>query len=993
MVCKTIIGRSDSVRRLSSDCFVQFHQTAGFFFAGSTLKKLFSLILFVLIFSAHIFSASGVLLGERDIRTVSTRWFDIIYPSRSAESVWELYNCADRVYEEVCSNLGISPQFRMTVTITPAVDALNAYFTNFPSNHIVIYDCPVPDSLAVFNNNMEDKFRHELTHAVTINMRSPFWKALDFVLGDSWNFGCYITMPTLIKEGASVVEESRGGGGRLNDGFYLHVLRQSVLQKNFQSYTELTGARDIYPQGNLSYAFGGPFSDWLQKEYGMESYSKFWYTGINMGAVTYEHAFKKVYGFSLGEAWKKFLDSVNLPDIPENPDDVDGVDFYRYGKSSGKVYTSLTSCRDGIAWIESSTAFFAQTFDGGIAGPKKLFSLSGLSSIKFSNDGRFLAVSRMETNHGTTRNEVCVYDMESGRMAFVPELSLRDAAVVDVDGEKYLVAVKTCGGKFELSVWKFVKDKSGAALSFDFVRSYGFLSSEMIFSPVDSGSGRVAFLLKDGAAWSICVADLLQDGEFFSATEIGLGGGIAARNLSFDSSDGGSRLLFSWAGRDTFPRLGLVELFGGGAELSLMDSDLSGGVYFPSSLGVRKSFAHVGNFVTENKILLSDFDSFSFEKKSAEIRTRVFCGKDFSSSDLDALSKKYYGGLEKGTVFPFSSLPVYSIYGDMDSQIFFPGLSYVARNPWDGIQLEIMAGVNPGAGVFRYFQDAAFEAGFAAKISGGADSDVFKYAFTFQTAFDSEGYMQSSLDSEISSTVMLGGTGFFAFKNRAFVFYGRDSSYYAGKNFLTFRDHLSAQIGFSQKTGQGKFERLSFFLLGTMDFLNLNRVDGGFENLVNHVHVFPSLLAKIPRLIPVDCAGPVTYNLPASFCFSLAPSIDQIFGGYATLLLADWEIQKGPPVFPLYFNRLVATVSYVFGMLDSKGGVNVLSAPERLFSSKNLVWADTIRLTGLLQCTVNTGALANPQVLASIGATVNFYPHKTSGSSPVSVSLATSLNF
>ncbi|MBQ5400860.1 MAG: hypothetical protein IIU15_06525 [Treponema sp.] len=957
------------------------------------MKKFFSLVLFTMLFSARIFSASGVLWGEKDIRTVSTRWFDIIYPSRSAESVLELYNCADRVYEEVCSNLGINPQFRMTVTVTPAIDALNAYFTNFPSNHIVIYDCPVPDSLAVFNNNMEDKFRHELTHAVTINMRSPFWKALDFVLGDSWNFGCYITMPTLIKEGASVVEESRGGGGRLNDGFYLHVLRQSILQKKFQSYTELTGARDIWPQGNLSYAFGGPFSDWLQKEYGMESYSKFWYTGINMGAVTYEHAFKKVYGFSLGEAWEKFLASVNLPDIPENPDSLDGVDFYRYGKSSGKVYTSLTSSRDGIAWIESSSAFFARTVDGGIGGPKKLFSLTGLSSIKFSNDGRYLAVSRMETNHGTTRNEVCVYDMESGRMAFVPELSLRDAAVLDVDGEKYLAAVKTCGGKFSLSVWKIATNSSGTPVSFDFVRSYAFASTEMVFSPVDSDSGRVAFLLKDGALWSLCVANLLQDGDEFSAMEIELGEGVSARNLSFDSSDCGSRLLFSWAARDTFPRLGLAKLSDGGAELSLMDSDLSGGVYFPVSIGNQKSFAHLGNFVTENKILVADVGAFSFENQSAKIRTRVFGEKNPVTSDLDALSKKYYGGLEKGTVFPFSSVPVYSIYGDGESQIFFPGLSYVSRNPWDGIQLEIMAGVNPGVGVFRYFQDPSFEAGFTAKISGGADSDVFKYAFTFQTAFDSAGYMQSSLDSELSSTVMLGGTGFFAFKNEALVFYGRDSSYTADRKFLTFRDHLSAQIGFSQKTGQGKFERLSFFLLGSMDFLNLNRVDGGFENLVNYVHVFPSLIAKIPRLIPVDCVGPVTYNLPASFCFSLAPSITQVFGGYATLMLADWEIQKGPPVFPLYFNRLVATVSYVFGMLDSSGGVNALNAPERLFSSKNLIWSDTIRLTGLLQCTVNTGALANPQVLASIGATVNFYPHKISGSSPVSVSLATSLNF
>ena len=80
--------------------------------------------------------------------------------------------------------------------------------------------------MLVFDDTMKSTFIHELTHLVTTNSSSGFWTATQKILGDIYNPGYYITLPTFIKEGASVHEESRKGEGRLNNGVFLHYIKQ-----------------------------------------------------------------------------------------------------------------------------------------------------------------------------------------------------------------------------------------------------------------------------------------------------------------------------------------------------------------------------------------------------------------------------------------------------------------------------------------------------------------------------------------------------------------------------------------------------------------------------------------------------------------------------------------------------------------------------------------------------------------------------------------------
>ena len=79
------------------------------------------------------------------------------------------------MYRELHDTYNLIHDFRMPVTITSSQDMFNAYFTQMPYNHIVLFDTQSPASMAVFEEDLLMVFRHELTHAITINIKTPFF--------------------------------------------------------------------------------------------------------------------------------------------------------------------------------------------------------------------------------------------------------------------------------------------------------------------------------------------------------------------------------------------------------------------------------------------------------------------------------------------------------------------------------------------------------------------------------------------------------------------------------------------------------------------------------------------------------------------------------------------------------------------------------------------------------------------------------------------------
>ena len=161
------------------------------------MKKVFSLLLICLFF-VNVFAYNGLLSGTEELKIVKTEWFDIIYPETAERGASVLYDNADRIYEEVTAQYGLEPSYRFVVTITDKLDNYNAFFAPIPYNRIVLFHtstAKIDDLSGGFSQGFLQTFYHELTHAVTFNMKNGFWDGVTTVFGDPMVLG-YLFHPT-----------------------------------------------------------------------------------------------------------------------------------------------------------------------------------------------------------------------------------------------------------------------------------------------------------------------------------------------------------------------------------------------------------------------------------------------------------------------------------------------------------------------------------------------------------------------------------------------------------------------------------------------------------------------------------------------------------------------------------------------------------------------------------------------------------------------------
>ena len=171
------------------------------------MRRLLSSLICLLCFSS-LFAYEGMLAGQRDLKVIKTEFFDIIYTPDSEKSAAIIAEHADDLYRELHDTYNLIHDFRLPVTITSSQDMFNAYFSYLPYNHIVLFDTQTHQSMAVFEEDLLMTFRHELTHAITLNIKNPFWLAVSKIFGDTLNPSILIPTSGQI-EGIAILEESR----------------------------------------------------------------------------------------------------------------------------------------------------------------------------------------------------------------------------------------------------------------------------------------------------------------------------------------------------------------------------------------------------------------------------------------------------------------------------------------------------------------------------------------------------------------------------------------------------------------------------------------------------------------------------------------------------------------------------------------------------------------------------------------------------------------
>ena len=953
--------------------------------------------------NAHAYE--GLLSGQKNLKCIKTEYFDIIYPETSKESAAELVLHADDIYREICADYGINPSIRMPVTITGSTDAYNAYFTTFTYNHIVLFDTTPGENMNVFESTICDTFRHELTHALTINMKNPFWSFMSKVFGDIMIPGDYLNMTMAIKEGAAVAEESTGGYGRLNNPYYMHTVRQAKIQGTFPSQADIMGSRDIYPGGSMAYGFGGPFTKWLQDKYGMEKYAEFWHAGINCEALTYQLAFRKIYGQSINTAWDEFYESLYVPENVIHAEDVESIQQVPYTSANGYLYSSLATGKDKIAWLEERTAtvwIFRTDENGKLGKPKKFLTKQNINSISLSRDGRYLALSFYTQNAAEVDSRIMVYDTENKSHVQLKEKSLKKPFIMQIDEGSFLCAVKNQGQTESLVKYRIIEKpsgKSGRIKDVQEISRNDFPSGECIYSPVDFGNGQFACICKKDGATLIRFYD-----DEMNFREIDLSGtGIFMQGLSATDD---STLVFSWARDDTLPRLGLlVTDEDGNAVLELSDSDVSGGVYGPVAFNGK--YFYSGNFVDRTRLFMQDQDEVGLTQTTVKLEPfraqeseseQSISKADEILSDAEKWNTVFYG---KGIFAPLSFIQEYRQTGETDEIIFLGG-TWITSNPWDGNHFALGGGFTPWG---------KQKGGFMALIRGGGDSSLFTYQIIPSVLLNDDGFLQATVSTSISSRISLNNFFYLLAQDDSLIFLGhqetdRNGNYInaygmqeqiSGNTdpsfYLSFYNSFTVQLSTMRTMGTGRYNTGGFFLQLNYDIYSSNFIDNS-EGIIKGTfeqNLYPGISFALPRLLPFECSNRITYNLPVKVTSYLAPTDSIVLAASISSVLFSAEIQKGLTFFPLFFNTFTLRGEYLFNLKDSNSNVSLLTILDTMQNSP-LTYIDSVSITATISGTINTGIFASSSMVQDFGLKFTYYPRETSDK-PFKLSFVTSLNF
>ena len=962
-------------------------------------RRLFAVIcLFMLCSAAPGFAHQGVMSGAGKLRVTQTRWFDIIYAQESAVTAQILYEKADDIYRELAAAYGIEPFMRIPVVITSTVEQFNAYMSNTPYTNIVIYDTAVVPDLSVFSETVVSTFTHELTHALTYNHKDKLFRKLAKIFGNG--FACYyINVTSGMAEGATVSYESSKGEGRLNDPYILQMLRQAKIEGQFPAYSDVKGAADTYP-ANSFYYFNGAFAEFLQSNFGMDKYAEFWYRCVNGYNLTAAGAFKKCFGVKINQAWKLFQERFPVPDVDgANPVELgQATDFfepalsdYSLRNNAGALYSDLCVSTQGLYYIDSShsSVYFVdleQLQKGGAVKPKRLFRHDYIDYLKVSSDGRFASVgyySNMSTN---VKHRAAIYDLQTGHWFTIPETNIVAPTVIYDKGQYYLVFQKYEPQQYSIKVQKLVAGKKLTGL--EPYASLDFEREEIPSGFTGLGNGSFAFIKKSALDFSVCVASM--DCQKLTQYDVPLKG-MLLRNLSASICfDGGSAdttsaqdltLSFSWATKETLPRLGILNLTSGQFELA--GKNISGGIYNPVLLP-GGDFAYIAHFYRQNRLFTLKQNSQQLESftvspvmTSDPAAAQTYGQTVAQAAPVEPVELPFkpfnpFAYTFKGFLVPASSTASSNFmnFGSTASYSCPWGFTYVTSMPWTAGLFTLSGGYGAStkSGVFSF------------DYQGGAGTSVFNYDLSSSVEFDRLGFKQVCADALVSTSFDFGKRNAVLFSLSGGVDYGRVS--YTSSRGKVINDNTDVYLKNYQSfvatfsnvvlRGPGTYERGGFTFSTGVVHSAASKQKPDFHSILNVYDLVMGLEIRIPHLIPLPCSDNFTYNLPVKLKANLFPMSGGEFsaaGLSAEALLFGYDIQRAVPgLSALYINAVTLTLKYTGGTdfadssdYDKNWHIAYLDKYVKQAADGTLKYRDYATIKLGLSFTPNIGGFADSQ--------------------------------
>jgi len=961
------------------------------------VKKIFFAISLVFVCLFPSFSLGGALSeSSSPLHVIRTEYFDIIFPEECRESAQKIEAVCDDYYLEITGILETEPYQRFPVTITRTVEQLNAYYSAVPYNRIVLFETLPEKSLDMYENTIQKVFYHELTHAVTYNMKdekilkSKRYKMVSF-MGDVMT-PAWLTITTFWAEGATVSLESMDKGGRLNDPFATQMVNQSVIEGHFPSWRDVTGARDTYPGGTDAYMFGSMFASYLQETYGMSKYAEFWKNaGSKLPLSLIAGIFKKTYGIKISDAWNDFEKTLTVQAgekdaklLSKKKSRVTALDFY-FDKESGETK---------IAYFDNASAslrLLTISNDGKVKKNKKLLAIKGLTRVAFSPDGTKLALSRTVDK----KNVKCVlaeYDLKKGHYKENSLNARREGYFRLKDGNEELVSVRIDGGK-----------ASGNAVVL-------LNEQEIPFCPLAIDNNLYAAIIKEGLSWKIRLFDsknVLSEWDFSKIAGEAHERNLIPHNLHLVSADSGSIFLsFTWAelgmggkmlSRAGFVKIdrdsnkataflqkennfaGLVDAFPEESAKNLFDDETSAA----SDEGSEGfSIYLIAAEYDKNPLYRMELRASDFEKVSVPLSGTIKGdaeGKATPASETEQAEHKeisynplrYY---RRGIFVPgIGMVPVYNHDFGLDTTTIL-GMTYVSSNPWGDKLIYFSGGY-----------DVVYKAGgMRLDISGGDDS--LKYSLESCAIFDKDGFLQTSETLQLTKTLWSGKVSNFSVGMKEQFLYGKQIC----------DDDLEK----GRDDSKGKSADAKAFV----EFSNIHKVSPAYYNYAG-LSLAPFVLTSYrdsekrlisDKYINAGAEAQIKFPILVPFIFtaSLFPTEKYACGGSVKVILFDFEVHKGIPAIPLFVQRFVLSATYAGKISYVHDEFLDCKRTQEIFENvRKEDYSDSLRFDAKMHLSPNTGFFANDSIQFSLGYAMIYRPNPKVNEKRVAYGITTTVNY
>lgn len=976
-------------------------------------KILFILVLFFICFSS--FAVGGNVFHHKKISVIKTQYFDINFDDETLKDAKKIASVADSYYLEIAKKFGTQAYLHFPVTLTREVEALNGFYSPFPYNMIVLY-VSEPDSseMESYSDTLLSVFYHELSHAVTLNIKSPVFRRLSRIFGDFMSPALF-SMPYFWIEGAAVFSESNQAdddGGRLKNPYFTALLVQAKINdeagvEKFPSWRNVLGARDTTPGGSDRYVFGGCFAEYLVETFGMEKYAELWKNaGESTNFAFSAGVFKKTYGKKIDDVWEDFKNSIIIQEnvfksCPEHfgklqTDKISrraDENFDESAKlvskknafvSTADVFYDEKSKQEKVVFYDSSSRkvyFTKKNLDdekkkgksdnGGFDKPKKLFSATEITEVRFSDDGEKIFVKRYVAKK-TVRIEKGIFDIKKKKYEVLKDSDdfgkLKKFSCNPVEIEKNGLSWKIIfkQKKYSLEAPEYGKiifvnphflkaDEKTAFISFSWAK---FGSKNDDFKNLNlPKSGILKINLETDEA-----AFYLQKNAAFAQKSIHAVNDAA---LLF-SNENETKIL---AILEDYEQNPLYEI----SLAPLEDENVW------EKLDVRQEPLYDKQQAEENPAADNRHQAVEDDNhwKIAESGDSDFKIEKFSNLPY----------LFNGTLLPLGIVPLKNDDFETASSSLL-GATYITSKPYLDDIIVLSSGINL----------AHNDAGLL--LSYSASDESFDFSSSSSVLFDFDGFRQAAENLSFSRNLWRGLISSFSFGFASDVIYGRTVADEA--------EILEKKDGFV-KMSDGEFWENGFFTKETffLTFSNVHKVapkknqifgikfqpfldfeyknyktefrfdddDGKIyscddKSIEKYLNAGASFVSKIPGIFPLTLTA------------SIFPSSKYFAYGNAQANLLEIEIQKGIPALSIYAARFDLNLSYSGRISYSHGDFWDISKVDEIARDVSKDdYSDRLSLSGLFTLSPNTGYAADSSVQFKIGASVFYRPNPADGQS------------